>query len=224
MTEPQGWIKVHRKILENPIFNNPDAFMLWMQLLLRVNHKDAKVMVGNSIVDIKRGQFLTGRNKLSEYTGINRSKLERLLKMLESEHQIEQQKTTKYRVISITNYDKYQSAEQQVSNKRATSEQQVSTNKNDKNVNNDKNESKAPRAQFKAPTQIEVENYFLSKGFTFEDAKRESVKFYSYYDSKGWLVGKSKMKNWKSAVTGWIARSSDKPKQELNFNTTGWSE
>ena len=142
MSEPQGWIKLHRKTLENPLTKNPDGFMLWVQLLLRANHKDARIMVGNKFVDIKRGQLLTGRNKLVEYTGINRSKLERLLNLLESEHQIEQQKTTKYRLISITNYDKYQGDEQQTSNKRATNEQQLSTNKNEKNVDNDNNEKK----------------------------------------------------------------------------------
>lgn len=139
MLEPQGWIKLHRKILENPLFSNPQAFILWMQLLLRANHKDAKVMLGNQVVEVKRGQLLTGRNKLSEYTGLNRSKLERLLDLFENEQQIEQQKTTKYRLISITNYDKYQGDEQQLSNKRATTEQQLSTNKND---NNNKNEKK----------------------------------------------------------------------------------
>ena len=138
MIEPQGWIKLHRKLLEHPLFSDPQAFMLWVQLLLRANHKEARVMIGNQFVEIKRGQLLTGRNKLSEHTGINRSKLERLLNLLEIEHQIEQQKTTKYRLISITNYDKYQGDEQQTSNKRATTEQQLSTNKNDNNNKNEK--------------------------------------------------------------------------------------
>ena len=110
-------------------------------------------MIGNKFVDIKRGQLLTGRNKLSEYTGINRSKLERLLNLLESEQQIEQLKTTKYRLISIVNYDAYQSTEQQVSNERATSEQQVSTNKN---VNNKKNEN---NKQDKIPYQLIADTY-----------------------------------------------------------------
>lgn len=34
----------------------------------------------------------------------------------------------------------------------------------------------------------------------------EAVKFWSFYDSKGWKVGKSPMVNWRSAVAGWVAR------------------
>ena len=31
-------------------------------------------------------------------------------------------------------------------------------------------------------------------------------RFVSFYESKGWMVGKNKMKSWKAAVSGWIAR------------------
>jgi hypothetical protein len=83
-------------------------------------------MIGNQIITVAPGQIVTGRNKIVEATGLNRSKIERLLKVLENEHQIEQQTFTKYRIISITNWCKYQideqQSEQQVSNKRATSE------------------------------------------------------------------------------------------------------
>ena len=122
MSSNSGWISLHRKILEHPIFSDPQAFTLWVQLLLRANHKEKKVMVGNKFIEVKRGQLLTGRNKLVEYTGIDRNKIERLLNLFENEAQIEQQKTTKYRLISITNYNQYQDTEHQTSIKRATNE------------------------------------------------------------------------------------------------------
>jgi len=135
MSSNSGWISLHRKILEHPIFSDPQAFTLWVQLLLRANHKEKKVMVGNKFIEVKRGQLLTGRNKLVEYTGIDRNKIERLLNLFENEAQIEQQKTTKYRLISITNYNQYQDTEHQTSIKRATNEQQTSTNNNVNNEN-----------------------------------------------------------------------------------------
>lgn len=83
-------------------------------------------MIGNQVITVAPGQMVTGRNKIAEATGLNRSKIERLIKVLENEHQIEQQTFTKYRIISICNWSKYQTSEQQseqqVSNKRATSE------------------------------------------------------------------------------------------------------
>jgi len=160
MIEPQGWIKLHRKILENPIFKNPDAFMLWVQLLLRANHKDGKFMLGNQVIDIKRGQIMTGRKSLSTYTGLSESKIERLLKCLEIEQQIEQQTFTKYRLISITNYNKYQGVEQQVDNNRTTTEQQPNTNKNDNNENNE--------------NKFNIKN-IKSKGLDFSGFNNESI-------------------------------------------------
>jgi hypothetical protein len=37
----------------------------------------------------------------------------------------------------------------------------------------------------------------------------DGVKFINFYESKGWMVGKNKMKDWKAAIRTWV-----KPKQE----------
>jgi hypothetical protein len=39
------------------------------------------------------------------------------------------------------------------------------------------------------------------------NADIQSDRFFTYYDSNGWMVGKNKMKNWRSAVSGWLNRS-----------------
>ena len=112
----------------------------WALLLLKANHKENYTKDG---ILIRRGSFKTGRKTLSTESGLSESKVERFLKKLEIEQQVKQEKTNKYRVISIINYDRYQSneqeVEQQVNNKWTTSEQQVNTNKNEKNKKNEKN-------------------------------------------------------------------------------------
>lgn len=35
------------------------------------------------------------------------------------------------------------------------------------------------------------------------NAERHSAEFWHFYESKGWMVGKNKMKNWKSAASRW---------------------
>ena len=83
---------------------------------------------------------MTGRKELSQETGIAESTVERILKYFESEHQVEQKKTTKFRIITITNWEKYQTPkknEQQADNKRSTDGQQMDTYNNVKNVEND---------------------------------------------------------------------------------------
>jgi len=49
----------------------------------------------------------------------------------------------------------------------------------------------------------EAIGYFKEKGST----KNEGEKFYYFYESKGWMIGKSKMKNWKMSASGWISRN-----------------
>lgn len=136
----EGWIRVHRKIIDAPWFNKSEYVHLWLYLLLKANHKDQEVFIGNEKVLVKRGQLLTSRHKLSEVVHIQENKIYRILKCFENEHQIEQHKTRKYTVISIVNYDTYQKSEQdneqQMNNKRTADEQQMNTNNNDKNDNN----------------------------------------------------------------------------------------
>ena len=42
--------------------------------------------------------------------------------------------------------------------------------------------------------------------------------FYDFYESKGWLVGKNKMKNWKAAVRTWESNSKDSKKDESIYD------
>lgn len=89
-------------------------------------------MTNGKIIIIKEGQLLTGRKQLSESTGIAESTVEDILKLLENEQQIQQQKTTKYRLVTILNWKEYQESD----NKATTKQQQADTNKNVKNDNN----------------------------------------------------------------------------------------
>ena len=75
--------------------------------------------------------LITGRKVIGKQFNISESKVQRVLKKLEIEQQIEQQTSNANRLISIVNWENYQSVEQQ-------SEQPVNTNKNDKNEKNDK--------------------------------------------------------------------------------------
>ena len=158
MIKDLGWVKLHRKLMDKGYYKKSEIVHLWVHILFKANHKPNEFYWNKENIKVGRGQFITGRKALSEETGINESSIERILKMLENEQQIEQQKTTKFRLITVKNWDFYQTSEtteqqieQQVNNKRTTSEQQVNTNKNDNNVKNDNNEKKET---------IEFENFW----------------------------------------------------------------
>jgi len=57
--------------------------------------------------------------------------------------------------------------------------------------------------EYKPRTIAEAVDYFKEKG----SSKVEGEKFYYFYESKGWKVGKTKMKNWKMSALGWISRN-----------------
>jgi len=92
-------------------------------------------------------------------------------------------------------------------------------------LNNNTKDNRKKNARFVPPTIEDIFNYMTEeKGKEKSFAKKESEKMFNLYESKGWIVGKAKMKNWKAAASGWIARSEDefkskdKPAFKLNTN------
>lgn len=127
-----GWIKVHRKMLDNPVvFKDPDHLAVWMYLLLEATHQDYPKMFGGEKVILKPGQLITGRKVISEKTGVEESKVKRILKLFKSEQQIDQQAERYGSLISILSWNEYQNCDQQidqqVTNECPTSDQRVTT-------------------------------------------------------------------------------------------------
>mgnify|MGYP003589888102 CR=1 FL=1 len=128
-----GWIKLHRKFCEKAFYSkDSEKVHLWVHLLMSANHAGKEELLGGKPFFCVSGQFTTGRKQLSRETGISESKIERILTYFEKiEQQIEQQKTSTNRLISILNWGQYQQSEQQieqqVNNDRTTSEQREKT-------------------------------------------------------------------------------------------------
>jgi DnaD/phage-associated family protein len=141
----EGWIKLHRKLLENPIImKDSDYLSVWIYLLLNATHTEYDTLFQGKRITLQKGQLITGRKSIAEKLKIDENKVQRILKLLENEQQIEQQKSNKNRLITIVSWNKYQQneqqIEQQVNNNRTTNEQQMNTNKNIENNKNIKNE------------------------------------------------------------------------------------
>lgn len=73
-----------------------------------------------------------------------------------------------------------------------------------------KEEDKPKR--FTPPSVEEVNSYILEKGY---DVDAEA--FVNFYESKGWFVGKNKMKSWKAALVTWNLRHRYDRKEDLPF-------
>lgn len=65
-----------------------------------------------------------------------------------------------------------------------------------------KTKEKEKAKRFSPPTLDDVFDFFTKeKNLNLSEAKYRSERFFLFYDSKNWMVGKNKMTNWKSAAT-----------------------
>jgi DNA-binding transcriptional MerR regulator len=131
-----GWIKLHRKFLDWEWFNKSEAVHLFLYMLIKANHKDAKWQ-GN---DVKRGQFISSLGNISNATGISIQQIRTILKKLEKTNEIEVKSTSQFTIVTICKYECYQD-ENETTNKPLTNNQQTTnkpstTNKNDKKEKN----------------------------------------------------------------------------------------
>jgi len=132
----QGWICVHRKLLEWEWFDDHNAFRLFVYFMLKANHKDKKWKG----ITIKRGQHLTSLDAISSKTGLTKSQVRTSIKKLKSTHEIAYESNKQHTVITVINYDLYQDSVTQVSTRIAheshTNRTRVTPNNNDNNKNN----------------------------------------------------------------------------------------
>lgn len=124
----KGWIKFHRRILENHfLMNDEKAYIVFTKLLL---------LVGQS-----KGQWSGGRLQLAELMDMNPNTLYKVLKRLEGQQLITTNSNNRYTVYTICNWHKYQtSSNSQNKNEQLRGNSAVTTREHsNKNKNKNKN-------------------------------------------------------------------------------------
>lgn len=237
MRNLNGYIKIHRKLLNWGWYSDPVVRGIFQHLLLIANFKESQWM-GRTL---QCGQVATSFANLAAETGFSIRQTRTALDKLKSTGEVTTEPTSKYTIITIENWGKYQCLDDdsdkqddtQMTNKRqaidkqATSNRQQIKNKRNKEIKNKRNiegvGDKPPRTTFKPPSAEEVEAYCLEKGYSV-DAER----FVNYYESIGWMVGKNKMKKWKNAVATWAAKDGkkkvDETETERRIKIKSWEE
>ena len=169
----QGFIKLYRKIQNHWLYEEKrkfSKFEAWIDMLMMANHKDNKFVLGNELVTVKRGQFITSIRKLGERWNWSNTKVSQFLDLLKSDEMIDYKKDTKKTLITIDNYGSYHDSENekktQNEHEKDTKRTQKHTNKNVKNDKNEKN-SNIPFA--------EIVNYLNQKTEkNFRDGTRKT--------------------------------------------------
>lgn len=147
-----GYIRLFRKIKEHWLFRDKrrfSKFEAFIDLIFLCNHKCAKVLIGNALVLVKRGQFISSNVKLGETWRWSEGAVRIFLKLLEQEGMVRVKSTRKYTLYEVTNYYEYQSVDtnrfegyqlrteyEQITSRIRAEYEQNTTNNNDNNVNN----------------------------------------------------------------------------------------
>lgn len=139
-----GYIKLYRKILDNPIImKDSEHLAVWIYLLVEATHKEMDALFKGKRITLQPGQLITGTKSIGMKLKINYLKVYRILNEFESEKQIEKQTSNRNSIITINNWCIYQDSEKQtetlLKNNCKTTETLLKTNKNDKNDKNTNN-------------------------------------------------------------------------------------
>ena len=133
-----GWIKLHRSILDWEWHDDPNTFCLWIHLLLMANHDEQKWHG----MAIPRGSLLTSREKLADISKLSTQNVRTSLKKLTKSQNLTIKSTKQYTLITICNYNTYQDNQtdyqptnqptinQRLTNNQPTTNQQLTINKN----------------------------------------------------------------------------------------------
>ena len=118
-----GWIKLQRDIMSHWIAQDNEYLAVWIRMLSEANYEAQTKMFNGQVITVGRGQFIFGLDSYAEKTKVSVMRLRRLVDLLEKHQMINRVKTSKYSLISIVNYDKYQA-----DNRQATGTQQAHNN------------------------------------------------------------------------------------------------
>jgi len=128
-----GWIKLHRKLRENPIYKNSKAVHCWIECLLRANHNNESFYLGRKQIELKSGEFIFGREEFGKGLGISGSTIWFWLRRFEVDSMVDIKKTSKGCLCKIKNWEEFQTVDSNLDNKKTANKQQKNTDKNDKN-------------------------------------------------------------------------------------------
>jgi len=138
MKQIQGWIKIHRQLLEWEWYDDINVTRLFLHILLKANHKSKNYK--GELIQI--GEHLTSREILANETGLTIRQVRTALTKLKTTNEVTIKSSSQGTKIQVVNYEKYQVTTSEVTAKRPASDQQTTSNKNVKNEKKKKNKQK----------------------------------------------------------------------------------
>lgn len=192
-----NYIKISRSLLDWEWYQDINTCRLFVHMLLRSNWKDGKFK-GTTV---PRGSFVSSIGKLSDETGLTFDEVRTAISHLQGTGELTKQSTNKFTIYTVVNYDMYQDMSQATPNQMPSNAQAIT--KLFPTIEEGKNSKKGRKEinntmRFTPPDVESVKRYCHER-----DNNVDAQAFVDFYEAKGWMVGKNKMKDWKAAVRTW---------------------
>ena len=125
-TMHRGFVKVYRKLEDSGILKDPHACQFFLWAMLKATHRPHQQPVGNQVVDLEPGQFISGRKVAALELGISEMVFRGVSKKMENLDFITIKPTNKFSIFTIINWDTYQNRDfenNQQDNQQTTNKQ-----------------------------------------------------------------------------------------------------
>lgn len=209
----EGWVTLHRKFLQWEWFDIPEMVKLFIYLLLMAQHSERK----HRGTTLQRGELVTSIPTIMKDCKLSEQQARTCIKRLKSTGEITCKSTNKYTIITICNYDRYQSDNFEnnrqnngQTNTPATDKQRTNNGHNNNNnviikqLNNNNNISLCTD---NAHTREDKERDDIFKIFFFKNFANpayEVERFINHYEAQGWDRGNGqKIINKIAAARNW---------------------
>ncbi len=204
----RGYVNLWRKSLDSGWIRNHKLWAFWSWCLLKATHKQYDAIVGLQRVHLKSGQFIFGRRQASIETGLSEQEVRTIIDFLKKAGNLTIKTTNKFSIISIINWNTYQSREMQTNqqtNQQLTNNQPHTITKEHKHIR---------RGATLAPDEFSISDrmreYAKDKGY-HGNLEILSEKFLNFYKARG-----SRFADWQAAFRNWVLK-------ELEFHPPGQS-
>lgn len=157
-----GWFCMHRKVIKSAVFAVPELLKCFVWCLARANPTTAKVPVktgrGTTFVELKAGEFITGRESAGEALGMPGTTAMDRLRRLEALDVIKLRSVTHFSIVSVVNWQAYQNASTKTRHPSVT---QVTPNRHPSVTDNNKTiKQDSPNGESISPTAADAFDRF----------------------------------------------------------------
>lgn len=222
----EGYYTISRKIKNNFLYPTNEnrkftKYEAWLWIIENSYFFCCEKFIDGKFIVIPRGYFDTTIEQLAFNFKWDRRTTENFIRLLENQQQIRRFKVTKMRksctLIKVNNYNVFQPIVEHKCTLKCKLkcksycklQCKLECTPNNKEIKKEINKEikyiKEETKKFIIPTIEQIKEYCSER-----NNKIDAETFFNYYQSKGWMIGKNKMKDWKACIRTWEAKDKEK--------------